>query len=79
MSRLTCLVLLSILVTGCVSTQDASYKSDTGKTTAACMNNCIERTGNAEACSKFAKDARESCGDLIAKVCAAEKSGKCGS
>ena len=71
------LVVLSL--TGCVSSQSGAYKGTDGTTQAACMDNCIERTGNAAQCTKFAAETRGSCGDLIAKVCAAEKNGKCGS
>lgn len=77
--QLLSLSIAALSLTACVSSQSGAYKGADGATQAACMDNCIDRTGNAAQCTKFATEARGSCGDLIAKVCAAEKTGKCGS
>lgn len=78
MKYLLALISSCVILSGCVTSNSAAYKNSDGTTQAACMDNCIERTGNQALCTKFAAEARGSCGDLIKKVCEAEKSGKCG-
>lgn len=63
---------------GCVTSSSGAYKRADGNTVASCLDTCIERTGNQEACALHAKEARKSCGELIQMVCAAETSGGCG-
>lgn len=64
---------------GCVATIDGADKNRDGQTEAACVNACVEQTGNNKRCTDFATEARRSCADFIASICAAENDGKCGS
>ncbi len=79
MKKHALLILIgSIMLQGCVVSSSAAKKNTDGTTEAGCLDSCIDETGNQELCTRFAKDARASCGDLIKKVCEAEESGSCG-
>ena len=78
MSERLLFVAILLMLGGCVTSSSGAYKKADGNTVAGCLDTCIERTGNQEQCTLHAKGGRQSCGELIQMICAAEASGGCG-
>lgn len=71
MKTIISLVTIAVVMVGCASTGSrTSIRPDSG-VHSDCVEACIERTENSEACNKFHEGAAQTCGDLVKAVCEA--------